>query len=210
MFRIFIYDMEDDDIIILEHDTNKNSDVKLIKSIEKIFLFNKYNEIYANRLTKYCIVVIKRIMKTNPEFFLSIEEIVKRSIEKNKIESSDIHNIISIITNFYNILIVMNKILVGANSGIKENANLTCIMIGFILKFFFRICIQDNTTPFDSNMLIIEFNNIINGCIKLLELKEQKIIKLIGESKYYDYEGDEDDYSEYYVPVAGNQCCCFF
>ena len=129
--------MENDDINILEHNINKNSDVKLIKSIEKIFLLNQLNEVYANRLTKYCIVVIKRIMRTNPEFFLSIEEIVKRSIKNNRIDSGDIHIIISIVTDFYNILIVMNKILVGANSGAEENANLTCIMIGFILKFFF-------------------------------------------------------------------------
>lgn len=201
--------IDDDDINILEHDDiNKNSEVKLIKSIDKIFLLNQLNEIYANRLTKYCIVVIKRIMRTNPEFFLSIEEIVKRSIEKNRIDSADIHIIISIVTDFYNILIVMNKILVGANSGAEENANLTCVMIGFILKFFFRICIQDNSTVFDSDVLITDFNNIINECIKLLELKEQKIIKLIGESKRHDYEDDND--SEYYVPVVGNRFCCFF
>ena len=199
--------MEDDYIDMLEHHVNKISDVKLIKSIEKIFLLNDLNAIYTNRLTKYCIVVIKRIMKTNPEFFLSIEEIVKRTIKKNKIDISDIHIIISIVTKFYNILIIMNKILVGANSGIKENANLTCIMIGFILKFFFRICIQDNNTVFDNNVLITDFNNIIDECIKLLELKEQKIIKLIGESQQPDY---NDDDSEYYVPVVGKECCCFF
>jgi hypothetical protein len=193
--------IDDDDINILEHDINKNSEVKLIKSIEKILLFNKYKGIYANRLTKYCIVVIKRIMKTNPEFFLSIEEIVKRSIDKNRIDSGDIHIIISIVTDFYNILIVMNKILVGANSGIEENANLTCIMIGFILKFFFRTCIQSHNVEFDSDFLITDFNNIINECIKLLELKQQKIIRLIG---------DNDNNSEYDVPVVGNQCCCFF
>lgn len=197
------------DINILEHDINKISDVKLIKSIEKIFLLNQFNAIYANRLTKYCIVVIKRIMKTNPEFFLSIEEIVKRSIEKNRIDSADIHIIISIVSDFYNILIVMNKILAGVNSGVEENANLTCVMIGFILKFFFRICIQDNNTVFDSNNIKTDFNNIINECIKLLELKEQKIIKLIGESHEHQYE-DEDEDSEYYVPVVGKECCCFF
>ena len=145
--------IDDDDINILEHDINKNSEVKLIKSIEKIFLLNQYKGTYANRLTKYCIVVIKRIMKTNPEVFLSIEEIVKRSIKNNRIDSGDIHIIISIVTDFYNILIVMNKLLVGANSGIEENANLTCIMIGFILKFFFRICIQSHNTEFDSDVL---------------------------------------------------------
>ena len=101
----------------------------------------------------------------------------------------------------------MNKILVGANSGAEENANLTCIMIGFILKFFFRICIQEHNEVFDSDVLITDFNNIINECIKLLELKEQKIIKLIGESKRHDY---EDDDSEYDVPVVGTKCCCFF
>lgn len=198
--------MENDNINILECDINKNSEVKLIKSIEKIFLLNQYKGIYANRLTKYCIVVIKRIMKTNPEFFLSIEEIVKRSIDKNRIDSGDIHIIISIVTDFYNILIVMNKILAGANSGIEENANLTCVMIGFILKFFFRICIQSHNKEFDSDVLIADFNNIINECIKLLELKEQKIIRLIGESRYEH----DDNNSEYDVPVVGNQCCCFF
>jgi hypothetical protein len=191
--------MENDNINILEYDINKNSEVKLIKRIEKIFLLNQCKGIYANRLTKYCIVVIKRIMKTNPEIFLSIEEIVKRSIKNNRIDSCDIHIIISIVTDFYNILIVMNKLLVGAKSGIEENANLTCIMIGFILKFFFRICIQSNNKEFDSDVLITDFNNIINECIKLLELKEQKIIRLIG-----------DNDSEYDVPVVGNQCCCFF
>ena len=201
--------IDDDDINILEHDINKNSEVKLIKSIEKIFLLNQLNEIYANRLTKYCIVVIKRIMRTNPEFFLSIEEIVKRSIEKNRIDSADIHIIISIVSDFYNILIIMNKILVGANSGAEENANLTCIMIGFILKFFFRICIQDNNTVFDSDNIKNDFNNIIDECIRLLELKEQKIIKLIGESKHKEY--DHDNECEYYVPVVGKEgCCCFF
>jgi len=198
--------MEDDYIDMLEHHVNKISDVKLIKSIEKIFLLNQYKGIYANRLTKYCIVVIKRIMKTNPEFFLSIEEIVKRSIDKNRIDSGDIHIIISIVTDFFNILIVMNKILAGSNCGIEENANLTCVMIGFILKFFFKTCIQSHNKEFDSDVLIADFNNIINECIKLLELKEQKIIRLIGESRYER----DDNYSEYDVPVVGNQCCCFF
>ena len=93
----------------------------------------------------------------------------------------------------------MNKLLVGAKCEMEENANLTCVMIGFILKFFFRICIQSHNTEFDSDVLIADFNNIINECIKLLELKHQKIIRLIG-----------DNDSEYDVPVVGNQCCCFF
>jgi len=205
MFRIFIYDMENDDINILEHDINKNSEVKLIKSIEKILLLNQLKETYANRLTKYSIVIIKRIMRTNPEIFLSIEEIVKRSIDKNKIDSCDIYIVISIITDFYNVLVVINKVLSDRSVDMQQNANLTCIMTGFVLKFFFRICIQENmiiNDKTDDEMLVISFNNIITECIKLLELKEQKIIRLIGDN--------DNTTSEYDILVVGNQCCCFF
>jgi len=59
--------------------------------------------------------------------------------------------------------------------------------------------INDKT---DDEMLVISFNNIITECIKLLELKEQKIIRLIGDN--------DNTTSEYDIPVVGNQCCCFF
>ena len=199
--------MENDHINILDGDVNKNSQVKLIKSIEKILLLNQLKETYANKLTKYSIIIIKRIMRTNPEFFLSIEEIVQRSIKNDRIDSGDIHVIISIITEFYNILVIMNKILANSSVDKQQNANLTCVMTGFILKFFFRICIQENLTINDKNndkILIQNFNNIISECIKLLELKEQKIIRLMGDND------NESENSDYDVPVVGNQCCCFF
>lgn len=199
--------MENDHINILDGDVNKNSEVKLIKSIEKILLLNQLKETYANRLTKYSIIITKRIMQTNPDIFLSIEEIVQRSIKNDRIDSGDIHIIISIITEFYNVLVVMNKILANSSVDIQQNANLTCVMTGFILKFFFRICIQENLIINDKNndkILIQNFNNIISECIKLLELKEQKIIRLMGDN---DTESENSDYD---VPVVGNQCCCFF
>ena len=201
--------MENDDINMLDGDVNKNSQVKLIKSIEKILLLNQLKETYANKLTKYSIIIIKRIMRTNPEFFLSIEEIVQRSIKNDRIDSGDIHVIISIITEFYNILVIMNKILANSSVDKQQNANLTCVMTGFILKFFFRICIQENLTINDKNndkILIQNFNNIISECIKLLELKEQKIIRLMGDND----NDNESENSDYDVPVVGNQCCCFF
>jgi hypothetical protein len=199
--------MENDNINILEDDINKNSEVKLIKSIEKILLLNQLKETYANRLTKYSIIITKRIMQTNPDIFLSIEEIVQRSIKNDRIDSGDIHIIISIITEFYNVLVVMNKILANSSVDIQQNTNLTCVMTGFLLKFFFRICIQENLIINDKNndkILIQNFNNIISECIKLLELKEQKIIRLMGDNDI------ESENSEYDVPVVGNQCCCFF
>lgn len=199
--------MENDNASFDNININNNSDVKLIKSIEKILLLNQLKETYANKLTKYSIIIIKRIMRTNPDFFLSIEEIVQRSIKTDRIDSGDIHIIISIITEFYNILIVMNKILANSSLDTQQNANLTCVMSGFILKFFFRICIQENLIINDKNndkMLIKNFNNIISECIKLLELKEQKIIRLMGDND------NESENSDYDVPVVGNHCCCFF
>lgn len=177
--------MENDNVLFDRIVVDDNSDVKLIKSIEKILLLNQLKETYANKLTKYSIIIIKRIMRTNPEFFLSIEEIVQRSIKTDRIDSGDIHIIISIITEFYNILVVMNKVLANSSVDIQQNGNLTCVMTGFLLKFFFRICIQENLIINDKNndkILIQNFNNIISECIKLLELKEQKIIRLIGEN----------------------------
>jgi len=200
--------MENDNVLFDRIVVDNNSDVKLIKSIEKILLLNQLKETYANKLTKYSIIIIKRIMRTNPEFFLSIEEIVQRSIKTDRIDSGDIHIIISIITEFYNILVVMNKVLSDSNVDTQKNANLTCVMTGFILKFFFRICIQENLIINNKNndkILIKNFNNIISECIKLLELKEQKIIRLIGEN-----DDDEGDNSEYDVPVVDSKCCCFF
>jgi len=200
--------MENDNVLFDRIVVDNNSDVKLIKSIEKILLLNQLKETYANKLTKYSIIIIKRIMRTNPEFFLSIEEIVQRSIKTDRIDSGDIHIIISIITEFYNILVVMNKVLSDSNVDTKKNANLTCVMTEFILKFFFRICIQENLIINNKNndkILIKNFNNIISECIKLLELKEQKIIRLIGEN-----DDDEGDNSEYDVPVVDSKCCCFF
>jgi hypothetical protein len=200
--------MENDNVLFDRIVVDNNSDVKLIKSIEKILLLNQLKETYANKLTKYSIIIIKRIMRTNPEFFLSIEEIVQRSIKTDRIDSGDIHIIISIITEFYNILVVMNKVLSNSNVDTQKNANLTCVMTGFLLKFFFRICIQENLIINDKNndkILIKNFNNIISECIKLLELKEQKIIRLIG-----DNDDDEGDNSEYDVPVVDSKCCCFF
>jgi len=197
--------MENDNILFDKIVIDNNSDIKLIKSIEKILLLNQLKETYANRLTRYSIIIIKRILRTNPDIFLSIEEIVQRSIKNDRIDTTDIHILISIITELYNILIVMNKVLSDTNVDMQQNANLTSVMTGFILKFFFRICIQENMIMNDKNndkLLVNSFNNIISECIKLLELKEQKIIRLIGDN--------DSENSEYDVPVVGNQCCCFF
>jgi len=197
--------MENANILFDKIVIDNNSDIKLIKSIEKILLLNQLKETYANRLTRYSIIIIKRILRTNPDIFLSIEEIVQRSIKNDRIDTTDIHILISIITELYNILIVMNKVLSDTNVDMQQNANLTSVMTGFILKFFFRICIQENMIMNDKNndkLLVNSFNNIISECIKLLELKEQKIIRLIGDN--------DSENSEYDVPVVGNQCCCFF
>jgi hypothetical protein len=161
---------------------------------------------------------IKRIIKTNPELFTKIEDIVSRKINKEDSESEienkygfydDVDEIISIICELYGIVAVINVLM-------QKHIELTAEICGYIMKFLFNICVQENflnkniENDADKNELILYYNGIINSNIKLLRVRNPKPLNLQGNKENVEnnennenYKYDENDI------VVGKDSGCF-
>jgi hypothetical protein len=141
----------------------------LIQKLEAIMASYELQEKYSTKLTPYSLNVIEKLIKTNPEFFRMVESTLLRNINDNKIMTTDVPYIISIIAYLYNILMAIN----GENEFIMEEPSDTC---GYILKFVFSVAIREQLVKIsdetDATLLLLCCDNIIDSCIKLLKLKQ--------------------------------------
>ena len=191
-----------------------NNDYKIIKTknnvitkIEKIITIKNLTDSFTNRLTKYSMSVIKSIIKVNPEFIITIENIVIRNIRDitdNGIDANDIYEIIIIISKIYNIILVMNF-------KFQKHIELTSEICGYIVRFIISVCIQDNNL--NNKELLVSFEKIIDACVKLLQVKNPKEMRLLynndNDNEKYNYNSDDDYENEAPVVVKEYGSCCF-
>jgi hypothetical protein len=107
-----------------------------------------------------------------------VESTLVRNISANKIKAEDVPYIISIISQLYNLLLLVRYDDIKSNEPLID----TC---SNILKFLFSVSLRENLVHMDSEtdtvLLLLCFDNIIDSCMKLL--KPLKIIEQIGEPK---------------------------
>jgi hypothetical protein len=143
----------------------------LIQKLEAIMASYELQEKYSTKLTPYSLNVIEKLIKKNPEFFRMVESTLLRNINDNKIMTTDVPYIISIIAYLYNILMTIQ----GETDFVMEEPADTC---GYILKFVFSVAIREQLVKIsdetDATLLLLCCDNIIDSCIKLLKLKQLK------------------------------------
>jgi hypothetical protein len=213
------------DEIIFETNLDANVEIQrklknysFIKIVERLISVQQLRESYSTRLNIYSMTTIKRIIKTNPELFGKIENVVSRKINKedseNEIENKygfydDVDEIISIICELYGIVAVINVLT-------QRHIELTAEICGYIMKFLFNICVQENflnkniENDSDKNELILYYNGIINSNIKLLRVRNPKPLILQGNKENVEnnennenYKYDENDI------IVGKDSGCF-
>jgi len=164
--------------VVKKSNVNKN----LIQKIEAIVSSYELQEKYSTRLTLHTLAVIEYIIKKNPEFFRIVESTIVRNIRNNKIDAADIPYLISILSQLYN-LIQLLEIDIKPTSETETSAD-TC---GTILKFVFSVAVRENLIKIDdetnATLLLLCCDNIIDSCIKLLKLKPPKPFAVLGITK---------------------------
>ena len=214
MFRLFMmtdannicmYEIDDNTVFELP---SKTKNYTFIKIVETLISIQQLRESYSTRLIIYSICTIKRIIRTNPEIFTSIEQNVLEKmnrvlrVEDNCSVIDDIDDIITIICELYGIIIVMNVLL-------QKNIKLTSEMCLYILKFLFSVCIQHNFSNHDiqdenvKKYLLLYYNGIIDSCTKLLNLKNPKPLDLPNINI------DDENYANLVIVGKEPGCCCF-
>jgi hypothetical protein len=169
----------------------------LIQKIEAIISSHELQEKYSTRLTTNSLNVISRLIKTKPEFFRVVESTLVRNINDNKIRANDVPYIISIISQLYNLLLVLN--LETAQE--QEPPADTC---GTILQFLFSVAIRENLVKVEDEtnaaLLLMCCDNIIDACIKLLKLKQPKPLAFFGQEQKAPVVKE--------APVVKKSSCC--
>jgi hypothetical protein len=134
-------------------------------------------EKYSTILTPHSISIIENIIKKKPEFFRAAESTLVRNIHNNKIDSNDIPYLISITSQLYNLILLLNITIPQQ----VENAADNC---GTILKFIFSVAIRESLIKVDdeknASLLLLCCDNIIDACVKLLKLKQPKPVEILG------------------------------
>jgi len=194
----------------------KIKNYSFIKIVERLISVQQLRESYSSRLNIYSMNTIKRIIKTNPELFTKIENVVSNKLNINSENDSnnkydffdDVDEIISIICELYGIVAVINVLM-------QKHIELTAEICGYILKFLFNVCVQENflnknIENDDKSEMILYYNSIINSNVKLLRVRNPKPLNLQGNNEngdknenYENYEYDENDI------IVGKDSGCF-
>jgi len=194
----------------------KIKNYSFIKIVERLISVQQLRESYSSRLNIYSMNTIKRIIKTNHELFTKIENVVSNKLNINSENDSnnkydffdDVDEIISIICELYGIVAVINVLM-------QKHIELTAEICGYILKFLFNVCVQENflnknIENDDKSEMILYYNSIINSNVKLLRVRNPKPLNLQGNNEngdknenYENYEYDENDI------IVGKDSGCF-
>jgi hypothetical protein len=137
--------------------TDMNTDIKkeltLINLIE-----NKLNTNITILLSPEEISIIKKLIANSPVVFANIEKDVSALISDNKINSSDIPNLICLVKDFYLLIESGNISLITG----EELINICANIIKFIILVVF------NKYEIDNEISIKNINSIIDTCSSLL------------------------------------------
>ena len=183
-----------------------NKKNNIITKIEKIIRIKQLTDTFTNRLTEESMSLIKSIMKVNPEFIISIEKIVIKNITNDEINVNDMYEVIIIISKIYNIILVMNF-------NLQKQTEITAEICGYIVRFIISVSIQEHNVK--NKELLVSFEKIIDACVKLLQLKNPKAMRLLTNSdnngEHHNYNSDDEYENENEAPVVVKEygSCCF-
>ena len=181
-----------------------NKKNNIITKIEKIIRIKQLTDTFTNRLTEESMSLIKSIMKVNPEFIISIEKIVIKNITNDEINVNDMYEVIIIISKIYNIILVMNF-------NLQKQTEITAEICGYIVRFIISVSIQEHNVK--NKELLVSFEKIIDACVKLLQLKNPKAMRLLTNSdnngEHHNYNSDDEYENEAPVVVKEYGSCCF-
>jgi len=183
-----------------------NKKNNIITKIEKIIRIKKLTDTFTNRLTEESMSLIKSIIKVNPEFIISIENIVIKNITNDEIDVNDMYEVIIIISKIYNIILVMNF-------NLQKQVEITAEICGYIVRFIISVSIQEHNVK--NKELLASFEKIIDACVKLLQLKNPKAMRLLTNSdnnnERHNYNSDDEYENENEAPVVVKEygSCCF-
>ena len=135
-------------------------------------------EKYSTKVTQYSLAMIAELIKSKPEYFRMVESTLIRNINNDKIEAHDVPYLITIISQLYNLLLIINM----NNFRNNESTIDTC---SNILKFIFSVAIRESLVKIDDDtnatLLLLCFDNIVDSCIKLLKISTSKPFVLLEE-----------------------------
>jgi len=173
-----------DDIVLPNlHQKKTTANRTLLQKIETILASYELQEKYSTKVTPQSLFVIAELVKVKPEYFRMVESTLIRNINNDKIESHDVPYIIAIISQLYNLLLILDM------NNIKNNET-TIDTCSNILKFIFSVSIRESLVQIDhdtnATLLLLCFDNIVDACIKLLKIGTTKPFIFTEEHVYND------------------------
>jgi hypothetical protein len=117
------------------------------------------------KLDSNTIKVINSIIKFSPDYFNDIEKLVGEIVKDNKIDSSDIPAIISLIGKLYNLLCKLNTI--------KNNKQLRADLCSSIIKFVIHLLVKEGKIKIDDDKkeeFLKVCDSLIDSCISIIKM----------------------------------------
>jgi len=157
--------------------SKKNMTVRhLVQHMEAIVSSYELQEKYSTKLTPHSMVIIEQLIKTKPEFFRVVESTLMRNINDDKINANEVPYIISIISQLYNLVLLINNDFSQPNEIPADSC-------GIILKFIFSVAVRENMIQIrdytDATLLLLCCDNIVDACVKLLKIQTPKPISVL-------------------------------
>lgn len=128
------------------------------------------------------IVVISKLLETSPDYFNDIELSLLQVIKDNKIDTSDIPIIITLIEKLYKLIYKIDVV--------KLDSKKRCEMCSSILKFLIHALVEERKIKIDDEnkiLFLISIDSLIDSFIGLVrlpkEIKTNKCINLIFGKK---------------------------
>jgi len=116
--------------------------------------------------------ILSSILQSHPEFFSKIEDSFKKIVEDNKIDSSDVPELMNLFSNVYELLVVLK---------LKKNTIELSDICGDIVKLVFNIMIAEKLIHLgtdDGKSTTDCFNALVDSSISLIKLsKTSALIK---------------------------------
>ena len=192
-----------DDIVLPNlHQKRTTANRTLIQKIETILASYEMQEKYSTKVTPHSLAMIAELIKAKPEYFRMVESTLIRNINNDKIEATDIPYIIAIISQLYNLLLIIDM------NNVKHNET-TIDSCSNILKFIFSVSIREALVQIDDDtnatLLLLCFDNIVDACIKLLKISTSKPFIFTQEPK------QDIHLPPLSIPKEKSSCCpkCF-
>ena len=123
-------------------------------------------------LNSELVKILSSILQSHPEFFSKIEDSFKKIVEDNKIDSSDVPELMNLFSNVYELLVVLK---------LKKNTIELSDICGDIIKLVFNIMIAEKLIHLgtdDGKSTTDCFNALVDSSISLIKLsKTSALIK---------------------------------